>query len=430
MFNRKKLMLSLGSITAVVAPVATVVSCGIEEPTREDIKNKFLLESQAVMDRVQEQWWSEVLTEQTGATSPLDATKLFDVQEVKDAFDFIIRGHVTHDKKFLITLTSSLMSTSAMQQKATAAGKSVYQLAQSWNLLEYRVNGDMTNNPLSPDAKEFIFKNSRTIRHETLKMTISYLFLNNKMTKDDWMNVYDKKATDLSDIQKTIDADDFLLINEAIDQHLFAQWNVNLTKAETLSFIGVTPDKLPKADVDTKIKKGGDVYNAIKAYSSKNTNLLNGLMPGSYADFPAFAGIASKKGKRGIMNLDFSGLKLATTKDKWDGYMKNDDIVSTDIPYFPDKSNLVKFNKVVGLMPIYKSNKFTFDTTDYGNAAGRKQLAMLLSRKTSVYSMAEKYFTTRKLPHHTPPLSPLLLEIKSEILKQIAIEHGFEFIKQ
>lgn len=437
--NKNKIWKSIGSLMAIAAPLATVISCGTTVmPTRTTIENKFLLESKGVLDRVQEKWWSMVLSNGGTAINPDD---FFAAPLIVESFDFILRNHLTSDANYLTTLANNLMKTKAMQEAAKAdGGKSPLQLASSWNILTPRENGDLRTNPVPAAGKKFIFENSPALKEEVIKHAISVKYLSTKINSTDYKKVFLDADQSLTNIQTLIDSDDFVLINEAIEQHLFAKWNISLDRDGSAHFIGennLTTIDQANSNMNVESPTAGSVASYAN-YSTSRKLLLDGIMPTTGLNiYGGFKGITASKGSHGLYALDIDGLKTAVAKVMWSGYEYDGKLLYVDttnhtpgtliekLPLFGKNQNHVSLTKLIGLMPIYDGSHFTLSGTDFQSPTGRKQLVMELALGNKVYSHAEKFYIKR--PGAT---GPIILDIPSDILRKITIEHGFEFIKE
>ena len=416
--TKKNTLIMLGSIAAVSVPMVAVVSCGTNTPSKVTVDNKYLLESQDTMDRVQLEYWKEVMTNPKGLGMTVNLNDLLNTTEIKESFDFVIRQHVMQDKQYLQNVAGSMMTTQAMQDEAKKASKTPYELANSWKLLELRENGDLTTTPIDADAKKFIMQNNNSIKSEVIKHAIATKYLLTAMTKDVYKETFMESDDTFTEVQKLINPSDFNLVNEGIKQHLFASWTVSLDSAASSQYIGVTTTSGAEADIDTLITGSGKFATDTK-YSTKNKKLLDGLLVNSHKDVVGFDGIKAISGSRGVMKMDKDGLKAATTAANWSGYLVDGVLTQSSIPYFKKGENQVSVNKVIGLMPVWDGTKLIYKE----DVITKKNLAMLLSMSNSVYSNAEKYFTTRKA-------DAIKLKISSPELKEVAINHGFTFIEE
>lgn len=430
--NRKNILLTIGSISSAILPVAAVISCGVNNPTQQDVDNKYKLESSRMMNRVQEQYWWEVFkVEQTGLTGEItDIESLWKVDVVKEMVDFTIKNNLQGDNKYLITLAAKYMPTEAMKEALSEYNKhnpivaSTHDLANKWNMLKFKDTPEIDGaDALAEGAKKFLLKNDSSFRTQVLKSSISYLYLNKKRDKASYKEVFFKDDQKFTDVQELFEADDFTLINEAVKQHLFAKWQISLDKNNSLTHLSstVSATQLSQADADTAMKTGWT--NEMK-YSDTFKVIPSSTLPvNTYDTVKGFSGVTQVTGNRGILKFDVDGFK-STNKESWNGYL--DEIIKHDhIDMFKDGKSIVSLTRVFGFMPIWSAtdNFVTFKGSYFESADERKALVRALSKSSGTYSEAEKFFSTRKQ-------SPIQLEIQNEDLRNVAIDHGFKFIKE
>ena len=452
----KKFLLTLGSITSIAAPVVAVVSCGVEETTKEQRQLHNGLNQGQTYDAIKERWQEMVLKSNYANYDPskfygtYDANHVFtaadvaDNKDIQDTFEKLLIEQTSHDHRYLYKTGNKILNDKDFMPGATTDQKK--QKLVDWGLLKtYTPNGDISS--VKPEAKKYIIEHEGGIRRDVYQKAIAMLYLE-KATKAKVENAVLPATHELTDKQKMINPTEFALVNEALSQNLFAKWNISVKHddafngPEAKKFINHADDAtIADADkhfIDAAAAGGtADPLFDIMKYSTKEKRLPAGLMPSTFkTNLSFYGGMSSLTDIPGTPHTGADAekktadeLKLITSKDSWDGYLYDKKIIRDNIPYFSKDTHVdISFNKVKGLMPVYKTGTgLTFEGTDFEvsgtNKANMRCLLFQLAKKTSVYSNAVKYFTKRET-------NPILLELLSDDVRQKAIERGFTFIKE
>ena len=446
MKKSKNVLKIIGATSALSMPLISAISCAYT-PSQDEMD----LNSATIYNLVQQAWWTKVFTNQT--SKKINKMKPMATIEIKNAFDFVIRKHFMKDNLHLMKKIDEISKTKAIQKIADAQGKTPSELIEKWNLDKMRINGDMTINPLTEECKNFLFNNIIDINKEVWKMTISTLFLKKEINKETYKNIfmkenqdydgdytkYDGKFKPFTDIQNLFKESDFNLINEAIDQHIFAKWDVNLSVKKTSDAHINTNWDDNKVSYDDALKqmKTSDSTKTManwSEYTEKNSHLLKGLLPSaleSEQKLTSFKGFMAESGSSdatGTIALDEDGLKQATNKNSWNGFLidnkeklvNDKEGISKNITL--GYKNHAQLTLLKGFMPIYKNGKLSFEGTFFENDQDREKLVRILSQSNNLYAKAEKYYCNKK--------EPIKLKIAYKRWRDKLVEHGFKFIEK
>ena len=422
-----KKILTLGTISTLV-PLATVVSCGIKEPTITNIKYRNELTSQETMNRIEEIWQKKVIEEvDPGNSDTVAAGSVLGM-----SLDFILRERVSKSPiTYLTNLADQISKTKEFQDILSSPGDG-HKTLTSWNMFKYRENGDMTTYPIDQAAKDFIFKNIPSIRSEVYKMAMSYSFLNAGVTTAQYEKTQMQGLETLTDIQNDINPAEFGIVNEAISQHLFGRWELSSDSTNLKTLTPSTPITDAEALANMVDAISPIEYNLFteSKYTEKNTKLILSTFTDaadtvSVNDFGGYKGVVNADGSKGIMTFSKDDMKLATQPDSWKGWLVDGELVTSNIKIFQDADpTTAKLTRLIGLMPIYDttSSKYTFVGTKW-ETTERNELIFQLSKNPSVYSKSVLFFTKRKV-------NPIKLKIINDLVRTTAIDHGFKFINE
>ena len=458
----KKFLLTLGSITTIAAPIAAVVSCGVETTTKEQRELHAALNEGKTYDAVKERWQEKVLKANyanfdpskyygTYAPDPADTTKqkftpadIADNKDIQDTFEKLLVEQSAHDHRYLYKTGNKILNDKDFMPGATTQEKK--DALVHWGLLKtYTPNGDISS--VTAEAKKYILEHESGIRRDVYQKTIAMLYLE-KATKEEIEFAVLPATHEFTDKQKMIHSTEFALVNEALSQNLFAKWNISVKHDD--AFFGPEAKKfINHADDATMTDADAHFIDAaasgstadplfdLMKYSAKIKKLPAGILPTTFnTNLSFYQGISTLSDIPGTPHTGADAekktadeLKLITDKNKWDGYLYDKKIIRDNIPYFSKDTHVdISFNKVKGLMPVYKAGTgLTFEGTDFEvsgtDKTNMRYLLFQLAKKSSVYTNAVKYFTKRET-------NPILLEITSDDLRQKAIERGFTFIKE
>ena len=409
----KKKLIKLGSI-AMLAPIAAVVSCGINSPSKEQIANRNKLESQQTMDKIEERWQLKVLDK---AGEVIDFDTAHSTSILRKAFNFYIENQIEKNPLFLNGVAQRILSTDEF--KAVSKGNT-QKVLNDWKLLDYR---SATNNPsITEDAKKFLFKNVSDIRTEVLKLAVSYTFLTSTITPVDYQDIVMGEFTKLSEVQQKINDTEFPLVNEAIKQHLFGKWTLSSDSSNLQTLTGSS--ELDFDDAKTAMKANGKLAKEVKYSSQKEKAFSGGLFDTADLAMLGYKGITSVSGSKGIITFSSDELDSATSPTSWNGFLVDGEIKSSGkIELFPNGSKTASLTRIIGLMPIMANKKLTFAGTTFTAGTTKKErLVFELAKSRSVYTDSVKYYTNKK--------SPIKITILNDFVKDAAIDHGFEFIEE
>ena len=241
-------------------------------------------------------------------------------------------------------------------------------------------------------------------------------------------NVNSNLAAQNSSIKNTI--------IKGINNH--ASLNGDLSKLETGNFNGLKMWVSLKTSLADK-----------SSYKNKHSKFNENLLPSSFntANSPilnmrGFEGIIAQQkiensgnAKPGPLTYNIEDLKKITTSQGWSGYLvENKDFLKSDIGFFDKESKNVSLTKIIGLMPIFHNNHFTFETTNFVNNDYLLLRLTLAYQSNDIYSDAENYLTSSirsDSKDNADKTDLILLDVKNEILKKFLVdEKGAKFVKE
>lgn len=377
----KKFLLTLGSISAIAAPVVAVVSCGVANTTREQRELHNGLDKAVTYEAIQERWQEMVIADTYTGFAPdkffgtYDTSNVFTPatiagnKDIEDMFNMLLIEQTNRDHRYLYKTGQQIMNNKDFMPNANTAAKK--QQLKDWGLLEsYSPQGDITK--VTAEAKKFILKHQHNIRRDVYKKMIAVLYLENANKEDVKYAVLPSTHT-MSEKQNLIGDSEFALVNEAISQNLFAKWTISIkhddanVSAEMRKFINHANDAtMSDADKHFDPTTTDEVFKLVK-YSEQNKKMPVGILPSTFStDLAAYKGISSLTDIPGTNHSGADGekktadeLKLINDKSKWLGYLSDKKILNKDIPYFAkDNHTDILFSRVQGLMPIYKQDGY------------------------------------------------------------------------
>ncbi|MCK5807151.1 MAG: hypothetical protein KAG91_02010, partial [Mycoplasmataceae bacterium] len=336
------------------------------------------------------------------AKDGITAFKKFSFPLIKESAQNFAMNMLMKNNGWLRTIGTTLVGTKAFRELARANNTTANELATKWHLNSFRTNGEVKfsagpgENELSEHALAFMFDNNDAFKHGVINSLISYNYLSDKTIKsDDFQKIfYDKdKHQHLSAIQKDINDDNFLVIDQMIKQKLSFNWSVaqagkiklaNLTAIYTNQKVDSTKtQELKGLEIDTNNKKHVYINTIVNAdlamqettssiyeatnYGDKRKKILKDSQYSSLLNVNAdgiarikFNGITTLPGGKGILKFDYKSLKEATGYHKWDGFLQDGRLVRKNISFFPEDSirGPLSMKRFQALMPIYVNGKF------------------------------------------------------------------------
>ena len=429
---KKKLLLTLGSISSVTLPIAAVVSCGVEDATNEQKEINNNLATNESFQRIELLWQQTLIKKIITAFDFEDPLK---TTEIANAFDFFLRNKLRKDPSFFQNIREKIVK---LEDFPGATLNDKLDTLKKAGLYSYIQNGDITNvievdasgtNPVVRfNPKKYILKNNNDLKIEFYKFFISSLYLK-KATKDEYKEIMMDENQELTETQKLIDTTDFVLTNEALNQKIFAKWE--LTQENNLNLLNTYENsKKSVTDMKTEMKMGtsSTIFTDVK-YSDEHSQVLEHEYTKAvdYKDFKGYKQFQKVTGTKGLLKFELSELKKATTNDAWNGFIDDGELktkATDEIHYvLKDAWSTTKATFVSGVMPIFDGGKFKMDGSYFGN--GEEVAQILAINKIGLYSDAVKYFTSDK-----NKTSKFIVEILNSKFRDELIAHGFKFIKE
>lgn len=453
----KKRWIALGTITTIT-PIITVVSCGVNQATPLAIEQDLIIKSAKSMDKIQEIWQQQVLDDAGQVFDvTLDTNKkpiwVADDSTINKAFNFYIQTESNKGETIIQNLITKITETKEYKDLFIMGSPSVNKDAQIklWKMDGYWTKGSNTY-VIADEAKAFIFKYIPEIRKEVYKLAVSYTFLSGDISKEDYKLTNMDEKDEYLDVQNLIsDTSDFVLINEAISQHLFAKWELTsessnltsdkfneekLTPTEAEAHLvnvtsGTKYNLFTESKLDDRNSKASIIVAGSPDKTTKHWDMLNNLFGIGADTFSGYKGISTMNSGEGILAFTADEYKNVTSKEMWTGWLKDNKLflstgTASEIPLFSKNSTKTAgVTKIIGFMPIIKNDKLTFEGTDFAleNSDNRDFLILNLAINSSINTKAVNFFTKREK-------DPILLTIELSTLKDEAIKHGFDFIKE
>lgn len=482
---KRKLLISLGAITALT-PVIAVVACGkITEPTPDQLDLYRKLTSSEVQRLFEEKWDEKVIAEKVPGILPVKnasnvvtegtkqivdengvykATGLFKLTvdnnpELKEVVYYILRNEIAKDGQYLFKIATQFLGDRVKMWK-DAQGADDNHKNNNWDLSdgkqvtrEYLVAnglsqfynyGNLPKDALTNDAMNMLLNYSKSdFRVKVYRQLVAESYLN--VSKTDYSKAFLRNSRNFTTIQQAIKEDEFVVTNETLSQKLFAQWNIKLEKNESLGYLFKSTKAL--ADVRASFTKGGDLAtSAAKSLSNTvehevtvaGTDFI--LPNATYSPLIGWKGFSTQAAVDKSKTLSFAldDLKKITTKAQWEGVVQNNELVvdGKDIKYIDtdNQKDSVDMTYQVGILPIFVDNKFTLlgDATHANFSADQlKQIKRLLAYKNdTLYKTASEYYRTEiKDDKGTVTKKAIILDITQKDIKKILEDANFEFIK-
>lgn len=447
---KRKLLLSLGAIAAF-SPVIAVVACGkISEPTSSRLDEYRKLTSSEATRILEEKWAEQVLKAQgvdivdwSSADKKTGVFKL-DVANarLKSTVQFIIRNEVAADKNYLNKISTSLLADRVAQWGATDPVTVSYLtnegLAQIYNnqVIDFAATSTAGKRGVVSDAALNILLNysKSDFRLKVYRQLVTETYLS-KTNKDLYTKAFPRNARNMSLVQQDIESDKWALVNEALSQKLFAQWNVTLDKNTSAGFAGVKSAALSNVrDALTSTDSTKGLLAAVVLNSAtkikEHEELIDNTTYGNLVGWKGWVNVtATGTRKLAFTREELRKMTNASTNVKdtqWEGVLQDDDLATANINLIQDKSDSVNLTYMKGLMPAYNATdaKFTFKGTEYESKI--EDVARLFAYKNSgLYKTASEFFRTK-----AEGLTPVVLDVKQSDVKTILQDANFEFIKE
>lgn len=426
---KRKLLISLGGISAF-SPIVAVVACGkIAEPSKDDQEAYAKLTSSQALRVLEEEWAEKALIQakvfsladlgDRGDAHETDATKktifhTLDVNKtelarVKETAQYIIRQEIAKDKTYLNKLAINLLSDASTTKWGTTdpIDRDYLKdqgLATLYNYGKVEFSDAKAANKVSNEALNLLLNYTKSdFRLKVYKQLVAEAYLS--LDKAEYQKAFPRAVRGLTIRQNKIEDANFVLIDQMLSQKLFAQWNIKLDDTKSKKFIGKT--YATSALVKTAMTGSGELAAAAKKSEQKILE-QEVMLDSNYTNVVGWKGISTMAAKgQGALSFTDEALELASTDAAWEGALLKDDIVTasapaTDIKAIPDTTTgtvitTVDVTYVKGLMPVYVNNKYTLGAW-LSTEANKKELIRTLAYKNidSLYKQATDYFRTKE----------------------------------
>ena len=416
----KKWLLTLGSISSVIAPVSAVIACGTEDPTPQLVEDHQLLKSNRAMSLIEKNWQEQTIKQ---LIPTFDKKDTLSTTQVKNALVHILHKKLVGNKNFLRTIANKILIDENFEPTSTTSQK--LSKLRDWGLLQYINNGDITigtsNGNIKIEALKFMMENMDDIRKEVYKKVISVQYMLN-VTTADYQDRILEKGRKLNDTESLIESSDFMLIKKMIELHLFVKWDVTLDPKTSVvnKWINPAGTTVNVANVGAAVQAlkdnptGNFAHDAGFKIKQMHATDLDILHTDKHKDMIGYQGAVAVAPGKGKLKFDKDGLVKATTATYWNGGLKDGELINSF-----HETKLLNVNYVEGILPIFASNKLTLTGTSFEN--NKERLALELTDHSNVYENAVK-FLVNDIDENTHR-DDFLFEIKSKQLRDAAIEY-------
>ncbi len=447
----KNKLIKLGIITTT-SPIVSIISCGINEPTENQVKEIRALESTNSMNKIEEDWWKYIIKNEK--IKNFNSKDLLSSLEIKNNFDYLLKNEIYKNSSYLYNLSIQISNHKEFSKILKTEGNKEPEVKlNEWGFYVKELSEKKTidieeaieeNKGLKLEAKKFIVKNITSFRKKLYKFTIARRYLKNKINKEKYKKIFFNKDDSFTELQDLYNHEEFHLINETLKQKLFLNWEIELSEYDSVDYFGIkvnsekTYDQIkslitinPNNNTKGELLTKQPILNLDSKTMLKN--ILNTSEYNKYKIYGGYSGIKKQSNiGNSLLSFKIDGLKRATNKRLWEGYIFDNRFINNKentiirniqkMTLIPENEKKVNVHFVKGLMPIYKNGKLTFKGSDFETEIQKEYLYSILSLEKNVYESAIKYYTKREN-------NPILLKLK-EPIKKIAIDYGFKFIKK
>ena len=447
----KNKLIKLGAFLAFSTPIITVVSCGVNKPSETQLKALKNLGSNFIVNKVQEDWWNYVIKDEK--IENFDKNDLLKANEIKENFDYLIQNEIYKDPSYLYNLSIQISENSKFLEILKNEGDKAPEVKlNEWGFYNKELSTKKSEDieavidestGLSLDAKKFIVVNLKEFRKKLYKFTIARRYLKKSLNKETYKKIFMDKNDVFTELQELFKPEEFVLLNETINQKLFINWNIELSEYDSVDYFGVKSNVEKNYDevkdlisIKNDGTKGGLLTKQPLLNLDKKILLKKLLDQSEYNAYKIYGGYQGikKQSKVGNGILDFGANKFKRVKNKklWEGFIFDNKFINNKadngerneekMTVIPENSKKVSVRFIKGLMPIFKDDKLTFENSDFSSQVKKDYLISALSLNDVVYQDALVYYTKRET-------NPILLKVK-EPLKKILIDKGYKFIKE
>lgn len=457
----KKLLLSLGTVVSVTAPVVGVIACSVKTntPTKTNLELNNYVRSSKFINQLETVWQHNLLkgelkhtfdfSETDGTAANLtDGLKVMDINKgdnslLKEALKYTLIFNTNKDSSYIRKLGQRILSLNS-NVKSDDLYKEGLLTDYHNGSLAFASTGTGTHGKKITDKALNLLFNTKVldIRNSVYKEIIIQDYL--KESKEDWAKAFKRESENLTNSEKMIDNANFLLIRELLNKRYFAKWEINLDD-NTGNYYGHTP-AAHEADMFAEMTTTGTVGQLAsllprsEAMAHINPAVLSfGAADATITPLGAFKGITSMPRGSKTFSFDYDELRKAKTSNYWSGFVQDNQLVHDDIKYTDEKTpNKVKVTYVKGIMPYLYESTGTNDpmkdldqklilgkTGDYLYDNKDKIVEFIAVQDKSLYNQAMAYYTTKRGTKNAN-----ILKITNEEVRVILDEAGVKFIKE
>lgn len=450
---KRKLLLGLGSLVAVAAPISAVVACGkIQTATDSELETYRRLTSSDSMKFFEEKWDEKVIKTAVDANfnfGTLDADSQRYTSSVannallKSAAQFIIKNEIAKDKQFITKIATEMQA----DQHADDTVLSAAGLVQVFENNKVYFEGDTVPSGMTPITNaglDLLLNYVKSgFRLQVYKQIIAENYLA-KTTLADFKEAFPREGRNLTPLQKMIKEDEFALTDAALSQKLFAEWNITLDADKSKLFVGksFSIDQLQSqftvndqnVATDGTLAKSAD-NSVLKTRSFFGPEDVIANKFNAFAGFKGFVNVQAAGNKKlAFTPWSFENVVAANTY-VWSGALQENDLVRADIKAIPENSTKVDVTIAVGVMPRFISGKLTFTGSDIfgsnavssvNDASKKAAIARLLAYKdSSTFTKAANFYRTK-----VGSREAIVLNVTNDKIKQIFDDANFVYYKE
>lgn len=440
---KRKLLLGLGSLVAVAAPISSVVACGkIQTATPPELETYRRLTSSDSMKFFEEKWDEKVIKTAVDSNfnfGTLDADSQRYTSSVannallKSATQFIIKNEIAKDKQFITKIATQMQA----DQHADDTTLSAAGLVQVFENNKVYFEGDTPKpgvTPITNAGLDLLLNYVKSgFRLQVYKQIIAENYLA-KTTLTDFKEAFPRDGRNLTELQKMIREDEFALTNAALNQKLFAEWNITLDADKSKLFVGksfniadlqaqFTVDDQNVAADGTLAKSADNSVLKTRAFFGTEDVITDNKF-NFYAGFKGFVNMQAVGNK----NLAFTPWSfenvIGSNAFVWSGALQDNDLVRTNIKLIPENSTKVDATIAVGIMPKFVSGKLSFAGTDLESK--KAAIARLLAYKdSSTFTKAANFYRTK-----VGSRDAIILNVTNDKIRQIFDDANFVYHKE
>lgn len=469
---KKKILLTIGSLSASILPISAVIACSPGSKMGEK-ESKFLeyLKSNDGIRKINNLWLNKALN----VIYQNNDAKI--KSDLESYIEFFMAEEIRKDDTYLTKLNKSwaLELSSEKEKRDDLTDK--YAMGDSYDTFSDWTNAFKVTNGTKATFQNFIneylFDTTGTSLGEKHLISIKTDFLVNAkealivknylgIDKEDWMKVfgneddeklYDSGLDSNQNVWDLIDSKEFPLILEGMKKHYAYSWNIKITDKDEVNTILESPPKSTGTEAKTGEETAKDMalqfdpddgkLGKLSSYSEEKKKAIYkySILPTNSAwalwNFVGFQGITTLPQGKGSLNFkwdDESNWKNKNNPaDFNNGFIENEKLLTEDevVKYAEESADQIDLTLYNGnsLIPTYDSNsqkiKFKILTASPSDREKQRKQNLywtFINQNKTLYEKAVQYYTNKK--------NPIQLDAdKDPFLKKQLIDMGIKYIK-